>query len=275
MVRHARRRPPRPPRPRRPCPVGSDPVRGPGPRPGRPGPRPPGPRRMGGRLHGRRREARLGGGVRGGPPRAHDRRGDGPLGGHRRSCVGPPGGRRGARRDRGPRVHAARLGDRRTTELSAASASRPRASASSHPRSPTRRPPRTPGRAMASITPARTCAPAEATSASADDHRRPRGAHRTPDQPARNTRMCWWTMLGTNPLRVAVRPQPRAGLVPDEVALGHEARRRGPRGQVRPGEPVAAVLVGVAHDDRRRSAWSAAPAEARRTAPPIRSRYSS
>ena len=51
--------------------------------------------------------------------------------------------------------------------------------------------------------------------------------------------------------RIAVRPQPRPRLVPDEVALGDEPDGRGARGQVRAGEQVAPVLVGVAHDDDR------------------------
>ena len=51
--------------------------------------------------------------------------------------------------------------------------------------------------------------------------------------------------------RIAIRPQPRAGLVPDEVALGHEPGRIRPRGQVRSDELVPTVLVSIAHDDDR------------------------
>ena len=51
--------------------------------------------------------------------------------------------------------------------------------------------------------------------------------------------------------RVAVRTQAAAGLVPDQVAFRDEADRRRPRGQVRAGEEVSPVLVGVAHDDDR------------------------
>ena len=39
------------------------------------------------------------------------------------------------------------------------------------------------------------------------------------------------------------------GLVPDEVALGHQTDSLRPSGEVRAGEHVAAVLVGVADDD--------------------------
>ena len=56
-------------------------------------------------------------------------------------------------------------------------------------------------------------------------------------------------MLGTNVARIAVRPQPRPGLVPRDVALGHEPRGVGACREVRAGEQVAAVLVRVADDE--------------------------
>ena len=51
--------------------------------------------------------------------------------------------------------------------------------------------------------------------------------------------------------RIAVRAQPGPGLVPDEIALGHEPDGRRAPGEVRAGEDVAPVLVCVAHDDHR------------------------
>ena len=68
--------------------------------------------------------------------------------------------------------------------------------------------------------------------------------------------------------RVAVRPQPRPGLVPDQVALGHEPGRRGARREVGPGEQVAPVLVGVANDDHRVAPVAQHPHGARRTTSP-------
>lgn len=51
-------------------------------------------------------------------------------------------------------------------------------------------------------------------------------------------------------LRVAVRPQASARLVPDEITLRHEAGPVGPGGEVAGREQVPPVLVRVAHDHR-------------------------
>ena len=51
--------------------------------------------------------------------------------------------------------------------------------------------------------------------------------------------------------RIPVRAQPCPRLVPDEVALGHEAGGVGTGRQIGPHELVAAGLVGVADDDDR------------------------
>ncbi len=48
--------------------------------------------------------------------------------------------------------------------------------------------------------------------------------------------------------RVAVRAQARAGLMPDEIALGHQAGDLRARRQVRPDELVAPTLIRVADD---------------------------
>ena len=69
-------------------------------------------------------------------------------------------------------------------------------------------------------------------------------------------------------VRIAVRPQPRPGLVPDEIALGHQPDRGRPGREVRAGEQVAPVLVGVAHDDDRVATLRAARAGAPRTRAP-------
>ena len=72
--------------------------------------------------------------------------------------------------------------------------------------------------------------------------------------------------------RVAVRPQPRPGLVPDQVALGHEPDARRPRREVRAGEHVPAVLVRVAHDQDRVAAGPEDPLRAPASTSVIRSR---
>lgn len=57
--------------------------------------------------------------------------------------------------------------------------------------------------------------------------------------------------VGHERARIPVGPESRAGLVPDEVALGHEARGLRPSGKVCAREAIPAVLVRVAHDDHR------------------------
>ena len=60
---------------------------------------------------------------------------------------------------------------------------------------------------------------------------------------------------------IAVRPQPRPCLVPDEVTLGHEPRGIRPPRQIRPNELIASMLVGVADDHDRVPAGSEHPGQ--------------
>ena len=51
--------------------------------------------------------------------------------------------------------------------------------------------------------------------------------------------------------RVAVGPQPGSCLVPDDVPLGNQAGGLRPRGQLRAGESVPSIEVGIPHDHGR------------------------
>ncbi len=62
-------------------------------------------------------------------------------------------------------------------------------------------------------------------------------------------------------MRIAVRSQPRSRLVPDEIALGHQADRGRPGSQVGAGEHISAVLVRIADDDHGIAALAQDPPE--------------
>src|SRR5688572_25027591 len=49
--------------------------------------------------------------------------------------------------------------------------------------------------------------------------------------------------------RVAIRPEPRAGLVPDDVALDGESHLRRQCGDIRRRKEIATVLVGITNDE--------------------------